>query len=115
MWSLDDLPNLSTFNASSENDDLSTFLKVLDDQHCRVNSKYKQILLKTQNVPIVIVASELPDFVKEKGSSLQARLIPLEFQHHTKHLEEDPLLATPHSSAFVNISFIPLFFFIGIL
>lgn len=38
----------------------NTMFKMLDGQECRLASKYSKVFTKTKNVPVVLIANEVP-------------------------------------------------------
>ena len=53
----------------SENANLfnNTMLRILDGQECRLDAKYGEVLNKTRNVPIVLIANQIPRKMRSYG------------------------------------------------
>jgi hypothetical protein len=50
----------STGAMIEDTSDVKTLLKVLDGQECLLESKYEGVFLKTRNIPVIMMANQLP-------------------------------------------------------
>lgn len=71
----------------------NTILKVLDGQETRLDLKYSRVFTKRNNVPIVMIANNIPASA-EKPGPMQARLLRLPFTTSIKNIKEERVIAT---------------------
>lgn len=71
----------------------NTLLKMLDGQECRLDSKYSRIFTKRTNVPIVMIANQLPSTF-HKGGPFRERFLTIKSQHTVEDLKEERIIAT---------------------
>ncbi|WP_353803704.1 hypothetical protein, partial [Acinetobacter baumannii] len=74
LWVFDEFHNHERENSMtetiySENANIfnNTMLRVLDGQECRLDAKYGEVLNKTRNVPIVLIANQIPSKIRSYG------------------------------------------------
>lgn len=70
-----------------------TILRILDGQECRLDAKYNDIFRKTRNIPIILIANEIPRECVAYGP-LQERLMRLRFHTRIEHLDEKRIVKT---------------------
>lgn len=100
LWVFDEFQNHERVGAMgeqlySENANLfnNTMLRVLDGQECRLDAKYGEVLKKTRNVPIVLIANNIPSQIRRYGP-MQERVMRLRFSYRIPKIEEDRLILT---------------------
>lgn len=71
----------------------NTLLKMLDGQECRLDSKYSRIFTKKANVPIIMIANNLPLSIREKGP-FKERFLSIKCQNNIDNLSEERIIAT---------------------
>lgn len=71
----------------------NTLLKTLDGQQCRLDSKYARVFTKTTNVPIIMIANNMPRCLSKEGP-FQERFMRLRFQSNLWELKEERVIAT---------------------
>lgn len=70
-----------------------TILRILDGQECRLDAKYSEIFRKTLNIPIILIANEIPQQCQHYGP-LQERLMRLRFYTRIQNLDEERIIKT---------------------
>jgi len=70
-----------------------TILRILDGQECRLDAKYSEIFRKTNNIPIILIANEIPQQCKHYGP-LQERLMRLRFYTRIENIDEERIIKT---------------------
>jgi len=68
-------------------------LKVLDGQECQLDSKYARVFTKKRNVPMIVVANQLPGSLRNTGP-IRERFMRLRFFSNRPNLEEERVIAT---------------------
>ena len=66
---------------------------VLDGQECRLDAKYGEVLNKTRNVPIVLIANQIPSKMRSFGP-MQERVMRLRFNSRIANIDEERLILT---------------------
>lgn len=65
--------------AATQTSFANTMLRLLDGQQVRLDRKYKQLLVKNKNVPVIIIANRLTHSLRHHGA-FRARFIRLSFE-----------------------------------
>lgn len=71
----------------------NTLLRILDGQECRLDSKYSRVFTKKKNVPIVMIANEMPRSLLKEGP-LKERFFRMCFRERILNLKEERVIAT---------------------
>lgn len=100
LWVFDEFQNYEREGAMgeiiySENANVfnNTMLRILDGQECRLDAKYGEVLNKTRNVPVVLIANQIPTKIRSYGP-MQERVMRLRFNSRIPNINEERLILT---------------------
>lgn len=95
LWLFDDFDQTEAESGALAPTELSssakTLLQILDGKECRLDSKDARIFHKKRNVPVVLIANQLP---LPRSINILERCILMHFQQHIHELKESRVIAT---------------------
>lgn len=104
LWIFDEFfSNEAIDNGQNDTNQENILLKVLDGQECRLDSKYREVFNKKINVPIIMVANNMPWKVKTPGP-MRERFLRLRFHSQIDNLQEERIIATLWGCVFRRIN-----------
>ena len=95
LWLFDDFDQTEAESGALAPTELSSsaksLLKILSGKECRLFSKDARIFHKKRNVPVVLIANQLP---LPRSIKIPERFILMHFQQHIHELKESRVIAT---------------------